>query len=69
MKTFSEFLNEGIDLGYACDTWQEAESLAISLGSTGAHEINGRYRPGLTPEDYTNLLYHIKKKKLVGACE
>lgn len=63
MKTFSEFLNEGIDLGYQFDTPDAAANLAGLYGYVGCHQVGDKWIPCETPEQYIEMLRYMKKKK------
>lgn len=69
MKTFNQFLEEGMDLGYQFDNAMDAEQLASVWGFEGFHEVDGVYYPCLTPMEFQRMLTYIRGKKLVGACE
>lgn len=69
MKTFNEFLKESMSPGYAFDNAPEAETQANLWGFAGHHEVDGLYYPCSCPADLQRCLWHIRNKKLVGACE
>ena len=69
MKNFNEFLKESMGYGYAFDNAAEAETQANLWGFAGHHELNGLYYPCSCPAELQRCLWHIRNKKLVGACE
>lgn len=56
-------MNESMGVNMDCDTPEEAQTQADSLGLTGVHEINGKYYPGKDPEELQNWKMTTYRKK------